>query len=420
MSNSDHVFVGLPALIKNSAASDPIVSAGDNHISGIGFFDSISGGTTSRDDLGQNFRNTAFLAVVNTTLYLYRGADVENNTWTTAGSWAELTISDLTTALNDIAANTTAITANDGDIATNVANIASSLAAIQANDGEIATLQTNLATEIATTDADVTSLQGQITSNDTELASHLTQIQSNDTDIAANVTDITNLQTELDDTQTGAGLGANGAYTANAASSYLTAAVSLQDADNKLDAQLNTNTSAIATNASGITTNASGIATNLSSIQSLQSGGGGGSSTQRTFTLPTGNNDYCGDVVTFGSTSGNVYYPGAMYYWSGGAWVRTLANSTTSSTLMLGIALEQTTTKMLIYGTYKSSTYGTSYTSGRTLYVAVDPTNGLGKFMDSIPSNIATGSVIRTVGYMVNGINGQILFDPSPDYITVS
>ena len=124
--------------------------------------------------------------------------------------------------------------------------------------------------------------------------------------------------------------------------------------------------------------------------------------------------------MTFGSTSGNVYYPGAMYYWSGGAWVRTLANSTTSSTLMLGIALEQTTTKMLIYGTYKSSTYGTSYTSGRTLYVAVDPTNGLGKFMDSIPSNIATGSVIRTVGYMVNGINGQILFDPSPDYITVS
>jgi len=413
MSNSDHVFVGLPALIKNSAASDPIVSAGDNHVSGIGFFDSISGGTTSRDDLGQNFRNTAFLAVVNTTLYLYRGTDVENNTWTTAGNWQELTIGNLTTALNDITYNAGEITTNASNITINTTDIGNNLTAIQANAGSISTLQNDLNTEIAATNADVTSLQGQITSNDTELANHLTQIQSNDTDIAANVTDITNLQTELDDTQTGAGLGANGAYTANAASSYLTAAVSLQDADNKLDAQLNTNTSAIATNASG-------IATNLSSIQSLQSGGGGGSSTQRTFTLPTSNNDYCGDVVTFGSTQGNVYFPGSMYYWNGGAWVRTLGNSTTSSTLMLGIALEQNTTKMLIYGTYKSSTYGTSYTSGRTLYVSVDPTNGLGKFMDSIPSNITTGSVIRTVGYMVNGIQGQILFDPSPDYITVT
>ena len=56
MSNTNHVFVGLPALIKNAAASDPIVSAGDNHISGIGFFDAINGGTINRDDLGLNFR----------------------------------------------------------------------------------------------------------------------------------------------------------------------------------------------------------------------------------------------------------------------------------------------------------------------------------------------------------------------------
>ena len=39
------------------------------------------------------------------------------------------------------------------------------------------------------------------------------------------------LQTELDDTQAGAGLGPNGAYTANAATNYIAAAMSLVGAD---------------------------------------------------------------------------------------------------------------------------------------------------------------------------------------------
>lgn len=48
----------------------------------------------------------------------------------------------------------------------------------------------------------------------------------------------TALQTELDATQTGAGLGADGAYTADANTAYLQAATSLKDADTKLDSKL--------------------------------------------------------------------------------------------------------------------------------------------------------------------------------------
>lgn len=54
------------------------------------------------------------------------------------------------------------------------------------------------------------------------------------------------LQVELDATQTGAGLGAGGAYTANGVANYIAAATSLKDADDKLDAAIKVNELAIA------------------------------------------------------------------------------------------------------------------------------------------------------------------------------
>lgn len=54
------------------------------------------------------------------------------------------------------------------------------------------------------------------------------------------------LQSELDTTQVGAGLAANGNYEANASSNYLQNALSLKDADNKLDAKVRMNTDMIA------------------------------------------------------------------------------------------------------------------------------------------------------------------------------
>ena len=54
------------------------------------------------------------------------------------------------------------------------------------------------------------------------------------------------LQTELDDTQTGAGLNANGTYTADGAANYIDTATSLFNADQLLDAQIKVNADAIA------------------------------------------------------------------------------------------------------------------------------------------------------------------------------
>ncbi|PQB09064.1 hypothetical protein BST83_01605 [Polaribacter filamentus] len=61
------------------------------------------------------------------------------------------------------------------------------------------------------------------------------------------------IQTELDATQTGAGLGTDGAYTANGSTNYLTTVTSLTSADVALDTQIKTNTDAIVTNATSNT-----------------------------------------------------------------------------------------------------------------------------------------------------------------------
>lgn len=55
-------------------------------------------------------------------------------------------------------------------------------------------------------------------------------------DLANVATNVSAIQAELDATQTGAGLAANGSYVANASSNYLASATSLKDADDKLDA----------------------------------------------------------------------------------------------------------------------------------------------------------------------------------------
>jgi len=62
-------------------------------------------------------------------------------------------------------------------------------------------------------------------------------------------TSLSGLQTELDTTQTGAGLGGDGQYQQPSGSNYLDSATSLHDADGKLDTAVKTNADAIASEA---------------------------------------------------------------------------------------------------------------------------------------------------------------------------
>lgn len=81
------------------------------------------------------------------------------------------------------------------------------------------------------------------------------------------------VQSELDITQTGAGLSATGAYVANEGTNYLTAASSLKAADEALDSELKSANNAIATKASqtdlnSTNTNVSTISSSLSTAES--------------------------------------------------------------------------------------------------------------------------------------------------------
>ena len=79
------------------------------------------------------------------------------------------------------------------------------------------------------------------------------------------------LQTELDATQSGAGLGTDGSYSANGSTNYLGSVASLKAADEALDTQLKTVADAVASNDSDISTLQSNVSSNDSDISSLQS-----------------------------------------------------------------------------------------------------------------------------------------------------
>ena len=145
--------------------------------------------------------------------------------------------------------------------------------------------------------------------------------------------------------------------------------------------------------------------------------GGGGSSNQRTLILPS-TNDYSGDVVTFGGTpSSGSFTEGGLYYYDGTNWELAYATQQQSSTGLLGICVDATTPELLVRGLVTNSQFGTTFTSGNRLYVS-SLQGGTGKMMDSVPSSPASNSVLRAVGFVVNGTNSQVMFDPSQDFIT--
>jgi len=120
-------------------------------------------------------------------------------------------------------------------------------------------------------DAQVKTNADAIATNSTVITTETTARTNADntltTNLASEVTNRTNadasIQTELDATQAGTGVNADGSYTANGTTNYIKTATSLKDADNKLDAQVKTNADAIATNSTAITGKESAISAGL-------------------------------------------------------------------------------------------------------------------------------------------------------------
>ena len=101
-------------------------------------------------------------------------------------------------------------------------------------------------------------------------------------DISTLQSDATSLQSELDDTQAGAGLGADGSYTANGSTNYLGSATSLVSADEALDAQIKTVADSVA---GSITTGISGLQTEVDNVEAAA-----GLNTDGTFSAHSGTN----------------------------------------------------------------------------------------------------------------------------------
>jgi predicted RecA/RadA family phage recombinase len=113
---------------------------------------------------------------------------------------------------------------------------------------------------------------------------------------------------------------------------------------------------------------------------------------------------------TTGLTAGDVYYLGSS------SWLPADADSVSTSSGLLAVAVGTTSASMLSSGIVKvaDSTDFSSSSVGTVLYLDTDA----GHVTATAPSG--TGDVVRVVGYVLNGSSGIIYFDPSKDWIELS
>lgn len=127
--------------------------------------------------------------------------------------------------------------------------------------------------------------------------------------------------------------------------------------------------------------------------------------------IPTASVAFNGEIVRFGAgtlTTGQLYFLS-----SSGTWSLANANSTGSSTGMLGLAVgsSPTTNGLLIRGFAASASYTTS--TGSIVYAATSS----GLMTTSSPSS--SNHVVRVVGY-VTTVPNTIYFDPDKTWVTLA
>lgn len=207
--------------------------------------------------------------------------------------------------LADVALDT-AIKSNEDDIAQEVSDRIAAISAEQTARGNgDSTLQGNIDTLQAEVDATQVGAGlgtgGAYTANgsanylsgvsslyaaDQALDVKLKELEDElDSAVGGGGTSLSSLQTELDNTQTGAGLGTGGAYTANGLANYIDAATSLFNADQLLDAQIKVNADGLAAEISNRTTQGTNLQNELDATQA-----GAGLSSTGIYTVDTGSN----------------------------------------------------------------------------------------------------------------------------------
>jgi len=116
-----------------------------------------------------------------------------------------------------------------------------------------------------------------------------------------------------------------------------------------------------------------------------------------------------GDILKIGTgtlVAGNVYYLNASQ-----VWTATDSDVVASSDGLLGIALGTSPTAdgVLIRGYVRNVSW--SFTTGAKLYLSGTPSG----ITSTVPST--TGTVIRHLGYSIDGTNNRIYFNPSNEWL---
>ena len=121
--------------------------------------------------------------------------------------------------------------------------------------------------------------------------------------------------------------------------------------------------------------------------------------------------DYQGEVVYFGS---GTVVKGKVYVYSGGDWIAADADSASTSSGTLAIALANGTSSSVGMFTRGMITLTDLGNDGDLLHL---DTNAGGLVVEP-PSG--TGDIVRIVGQLLDSTNGQIFFNPDYTFITIS
>lgn len=138
------------------------------------------------------------------------------------------------------------------------------------------------------------------------------------------------------------------------------------------------------------------------------------------FTYPGANNEYNGEIVTFGTfytTNGTIAAGDVIVYTQAGintGWFRATGN-TTYGKGMLGIAMGTTPSAGILIKGFARNAVFTSGTGGAPLYISA---SSAGDTTSTPPSS--TNNIVRIVGYMLNPTNDEIFFDPDKSWVQVS
>ena len=253
---------------------------------------SVNSGTLELDGSAIAFANQLNSKAENTTVTGVQSQVTANQgSITSLQSATSNNASSITNITADVSANASSITSLLGRVSTNEADIStaansitnlnssvtalgSSITNINGSITDINSSLTSLSGSITNINGSITSLNGSITSINSSVSSldsSVTSINGSITDIKGDITtlatSITGVKSSVSGFSTGTGLSAAGVYTANTAATFIKGAISLQNADNLLNDQLETVTSDLSSLQATVTTIQSGTSNDVSALQ---------------------------------------------------------------------------------------------------------------------------------------------------------